>query len=288
MKDFVKMVYRKILKKLPTKVVLNLDYFKGYHRFVNFKKPKYFGEKIQYLKLYGNLEKYKKYVDKYEVRKYIKNTIGEKYLIPLIGVYKNTNEIDYNLLPNKFVLKLNTGSGYNIVVTDKSRLDINKANKKLNRWIKEDFASVHKEPQYKNINIKILCEQFMSGDSEELTDYKFFCFNGIPKFCQVIQGRNTKETIDFYDMKWEHQEFNGLGKFKMANDCKKPANFDEMVNISKKLCKEFDFVRVDLYDIGNKVYFGELTFTPADGAGAFYPIEYDLKIASLLKVGDKK
>ena len=178
MKEILRIIYYKILSFLPAKIVINIENIKAYRRLFNKKDVKYFGEKIQYLKLYGNLEKYNEYVDKYLVRKYVSNKIGEKYLIPLIGNYSIPEEIYYPNFPQKFVLKLNHGSGYNIIIKEKKKINTKKINKKLNKWLKEDYYKIKKEYQYKNVKKKIICEEFISDKNNELLDYKFFCFNG--------------------------------------------------------------------------------------------------------------
>lgn len=288
MHDFFRKIYRKVIKVLPTRLVLHIENFRGYHKFVDFKSPKYFGEKIQWLKLNGNLEKYNDYVDKYLVRSYIKNSIGEKYLIPLIGVYDNPSMIDYDNLPDKFVIKLNTGSGYNIVVKDKKSLDKNKTNKKLVKWLNEDYSKIKKEPQYKNVKKKILIEEYISDSNGKLLDYKFFCFNKKIEFLKVDFDRYKNHTINFYDSKFEKLDIregnykNYHGKFK------KPDNFDEMIKVANELCSKFPFVRVDLYNVDGKIYFGELTFTPAAGTTPFKPLEKDLEIGNKLKLELKK
>lgn len=286
MKEIFRSIYRETLKLLPTKISLNIDYFRGYHRLINFKNPKYFGEKIQYLKLYGNLEQFTKYADKYAVRDYISSMIGEEYLIPLIAVYDSTDEINYEKLPSSFVLKLNTGSGYNIIVNNKNELDKNKTSKKINYWLNENFYKIRKEYQYKNIDNKILCEQFINDKNGELLDYKFFCFDGKVQLIKVDVDRFDGHKANFYDVNWNILDIKE-GNFQNSEKIiEMPLNFNEMVEIAEKLASTFQFVRVDLYNVDGKIYFGELTFTPASGANAFKPIEYDLKYGSLIRIGD--
>jgi len=292
MKKIIKNIYHGIgkvfsifeinmLKKMPTKLVINIENFRTYGRFLNKKDIKYFGEKIQYLKLYGNLEKYTDYADKYKVREYVTEKIGEEYLIPLLGVYNKPEEIDYSILPDKFVLKTNHGCGYNIIVEDKEKININKTNKKLSKWLKEDFSKIRKEYQYKNIDRKIICEKFISDKNSELLDYKFFCFDGKPKFVSV----KTKEWESFFDMNWKNLELYVLLNSK-TNEKKisRPENFEKMIKLATKLSSEFQFVRVDLYNIDGKIYFGELTFTHASGRKAFRPLEKDIEIAKMIKI----
>lgn len=279
MKKFFRRVYYTILKKLPAKLVVNIENLFTYKRLFNKNKAEYFGEKVQWLKLYGNLEKYNDYVDKYLVRNYIKEKIGEEYLIPLIAVYNKPEEIDYSKLPEQFVLKENHGSGYNIIVDNKETLDIDKTNNKLNRWLKEDYYKIKKEYQYRNVKKKIVCEKYLTDKNNELLDYKFFCFDGVPEFVQVDFGRFTEHTTNYYDMKWNLLDIEKSDTKNYKKDVNAPENFETMVEIARKLCKEFQFVRVDLYNVDGKIYFGELTFTPASGRHSFKPLEKDKEIA---------
>lgn len=286
MKDILRRIYYSIIKYLPAKVVINFENMRAYGRHLSNDKEKvqHFGEKIQYLKLHGNLEKYNDLVDKYLVRNYIKDKIGEEYLIPIIGAYDSPEEINYDRLPNKFVLKGNHGAGYNIIVKDKKELDKEKTNKKLKRWINEDYSNIKKEYQYKNVKRKIVCEEFISDKSGDLLDYKFFCFNGTPLFVKVDVDRYDEHKINLYDMEWNKVDIR-VDKYKDYNGIvEKPCNFDKMVGIATKLSEDFQFVRVDLYNVDGKVYFGELTFTPGSGKNPFYPLEKDLEIASMIEI----
>lgn len=279
MKEFLRKIYYSILKFLPSKLVVNIENLRTYHRFLNKKNLEYFGEKIQWLKLYGYLEKYNNYVDKYLVRKFIKETIGEKYLIPLIDVYDNVNEINYDKLPNEFVFKLNHGSGYNIIVRDLKKENFVSINKKLKIWMKEDYYKIKKEYQYKNVKKKIICEKLISDSNGELLDYKFFCFDGKAEFVKVDFDRFGDHKVNFYDNNWKLIDMKETGYENYKIDCKKPQNFDKMLEIAEKLSKNFQFVRVDLYNVDGKIYFGELTFTPASGKHSFTPLDKDRKIA---------
>ena len=284
MKKNLKKIYRFILKRLPAKIVLNIQNYRGYHKFVNFNKPLYFGEKIQWLKLYGNLEKYEDYVDKYKVRRYVNKKIGDEYLIPLIEKYDDVKKIAYDKLPNKFVFKLNNGSGYNLIVKNKAELDFEKTTKLLRKWLNEDYYKINKEPQYKNIKNMILCEKYISCKDGSLNDYKFYCFDGRVEFIEVDFDRFSNHKMNFYNKNWELQSFN-KGKYgNYYGDCRKPLNLDKMIEIAEILSKDFQFVRVDLYNVDGKIYFGELTFTPASGVTSFSPIEKDIDIAKMIKI----
>ena len=292
MKNILREIYYKLISLLPDKFVINIENLFSYKRFLNKKKPEYFGEKIQWLKLYGNLEKYNDFVDKYLVREYIKNEIGEEYLIPLIGVYDNAEDIDYDSLPNRFVLKINNGSGLNIIVNDKSKLDIKKTNKKLNKWLKIDYSKIKKEYQYKDVKRKIICEEYVSDKNGNLLDYKYFCFNGKPEFIKVDFDRFSNHKANFYDTEWNllelkekcfgetYENFNG--------EFEPPQNWKKMLALASKLCQKFQFIRVDLYNVDGKIYFGELTFTPASGRHPFLPLNKDLEIAKGIEISNVK
>lgn len=281
---FIKLTYRNILKILPEKLALNVENIRGYRRVINFKSPRFFGEKIQFLKIYGNLEKYEKYADKYKVREYIEKKIGKEYLIPLIGVYDSAKDIDYDKLPNKFVIKANHGSGYNLIVKDKTKLDIKKTNKILTQWLKEDFSKIRKEYQYKNIKRKLICETFVTDKKNDLLDFKFFCFNGKVEFLKVDFDRYKKHKSNYYDRNKNRLQIRE-GKYpNYEGEFEFPNNFEDMIEVAEKLSKEFDFVRVDLYNADGKIYFGELTYTPSAGINALRPLDYDLKYANLINV----
>ena len=251
-------------------------------RDLNLDKPKRFTEKLQWLKLYKSTHKYWRYADKYEVRKYISNTIGKSYLIPLIGVYDSVDEIDFDKLPNQFVLKCTHDSGTTIICRDLKTLDINHTKKVLTRALGKNYFHKSCEVQYKNIKPRIVCEEFISqGNSEIPLDYKFFCFQGQPKYVQVDLNRFVEQERIIFDMDWNMAPFS----IKFINSDKRiavPSQFDKMKSIAKKLTKIFPFVRVDLYEINNKVYFGELTFIHGSGFERFYPDKYDVLIGNYI------
>lgn len=275
----IKQIFHNILSILPTKFVCTYYFFKGYKKLPNFKNPKYFGEKIQTLKMSGCLEQYNYLVDKYAVREYVKDKIGEDYLIPLFGFYDEINEIDFDKLPDKFVLKYNNGSQANLICTDKSKLDLKDTYKKLKSWKNNDkYWKVKKEFQYKNIQGKYLCEKNLSNDGSDVPDYKFYCFNGKVKFIEVDVDRYVDHKMNFYDLDWNLLDLR-KGKYKNSATVERPEKLKEMIEISEKLSSQLPFARIDLYYIDNKIYFGEITLTPANGATAFSPIEKDLEIA---------
>lgn len=263
-------------------------FYKESGRKLDLENPQTFTEKIQWLKLHDSTNEKTILADKYLVREWIARKIGEKYLIPLIGVWDKAEDIEYDKLPRQFVLKCNHGCAMNIIIKDKEKANQGAINRQLNGWLKINYAFVTGDFQlhYKDIQPRIIAEQFMSNaNGEDLCDYKFFCFNGEPKYCQVINDRSVGETIDFYDMNWNHQDFVGLAPCPNSpKGCEKPRTFDEMKKLAKVLAAGFKFVRVDFYEINGAVYFGEMTFTPGGGSGRFNPESADLMLGKMIKL----
>lgn len=289
---------RGYLNWMSDEMYLKLVFRGSLNKKLNLKNPKSFNEKLQWLKLHDRKSEYSNYVDKYEVRKYIAKTIGKEYLIPLIGIYDSVEEIDWKLLPNKFILKCTHGSSTNIICTDKDKLNIEDSKIKLNNWMKRNWYWFGREWPYKNVKPRIICEKYMVDDyclkSKEnempsLTDYKFYCFDGNPRYCQVIKDRNTKETIDFYDKDWNYMNFTGLHRPMNPYPHTKKVypkleKYQCMLDIATKLSEGYPFIRVDLYLIKGRIYFGELTFYPLSGFGVFDPPEWNIKIGNLIKL----
>lgn len=283
MKITAKEVYRSILRILPTKPALYLIYFRGYKKLLNLRNPKYYGEKIQWLKLYGGLEELGDFVDKYEVRKYVAEKIGEEHLIPVLGVYDSVDQVDFGSLPEKFVLKCTNGSQSVLICKDKANFDVEFAKKEMQKWLDDDFYKMKKEPQYKNVRNRILIEKYMEDDSGELRDYKFYCFNGKPSWYAIFSGRFSDKTVDSYtiDGSFLPDCKNGGPNVKLSkNPLPKLDNLGTFVSLCEKLAEPFTCVRVDFYMINGQIYFGELTFTDGAGSEPIYPIEkYDVAFA---------
>lgn len=272
-------------KYLPDKLCLKIFYKAYLDRFPDFKNPKSYNEKLQWLKLYDRNPLYTDLSDKYLVRDYVAKKIGDKYLVPLLGVWDRVEDIDYNSLPGQFVLKCNHDSGSVVICKDKNSFDYAAANKKLKKCLKTQFYWKGREYNYKHINRKIVAEQYMQNlGADELTDYKFFCFDGVPKFIQVDRGRFIDHIRNFYDSDWNYIDVEyGC---KNDNSCldEKPINFDEMLELAKILSEGFVHVRVDFYNANNKVYFGELTFHHGSGFMTLSPEEYDYKWGDYLNL----
>ncbi len=279
------------LSWIPDSIMLRLQYWLQTGRRLNLKNPKRFTEKLQLYKMkYRNLDMLR-CTDKYEVRKYIEEKGFGEYLVPLIGVYNSVEEIDYSKLPNKFVAKTTDGGGGNQVLIrkDKHTLSEEVFKERLKGWMsaRKVKKQAGREWAYENdFPRRIIIEKLIETDDtkKDLSDYKFFCFNGEPRFCQLIQDRTTEETIDFYDMEWNHMPFRGLNPRcgSAASVAPQPINFEKMKEVARFLSKEFPFVRVDLYSVVNRIYFGELTFYPASGYGHFTPDVFDFTLGNLM------
>lgn len=263
---------------------------KGYA--LDFKKPITFAEKLQWIKLYDRNPLYTTMVDKYAVKEYVASKIGNDIIIPTIKVWEKDDKIDLTQLPNQFVLKCTHDSGSIAICRDKGKFDIERIMSKFRKSLLTNYYIHAREWPYKNVVPRIIAEQYLSElSSEDLIDYKFFCFDGNVAYCQVIKDRNTSETIDFFDMKWSHQDFIGLNPL-VKNHSKylipKPLNFEKMVEYANVLSKGIPFVRVDFYNIDGKIYFGELTFFPANGMGEFSPKEWNIKFGDLIHLPKNK
>lgn len=261
-------------------------FFKAYQgKKLNIDKPITFNEKLQWLKLYDRNPQYTMLSDKYCVREYIKKTIGEEYLIPLLGVWDNAKDIDFTTLPNEFVLKCNHDSGSVIICHNKEKLNIDKTITTLNKSLHKQYFWKSREYNYKNIKPRILAEKLMVDlESNELRDYKYFCFNGEPIFVQVDIGRFSNHIRNFYDMEWNFIQVS----YGCRNDenviIKKPKQHDQMIYLAKILSKGRPHVRVDFYVVNEKVFFGELTFHHGGGAMIVEPKEYDYIWGEYLKL----
>lgn len=276
----------------PDKLYLSLLFRCKMGYWIDWKNPKTFSEKLQWLKLYNRKPEYTTMVDKFAVKEYVANLIGEEYIIPTLGVWDTPEEIEWDKLPDQFVLKTTHGGGSCGVVICKDKSSFNRmaAIEKLRKSMKSCIYKSYREWPYKDVKKRIIAEKYMGEESlEDLIDYKFYCFAGLPLYCQVIRDRRSNETIDFYDRMWEHMSFVGLNPTHdidiVKNGLKpvaKPANLEDMFSICSKIGNQIPFVRIDLYSIQEKVYFGEITFYPASGLGVFTPKEWNGKLGDLI------
>ena len=275
---------------VPDKLFLKKAYRVNMGKKLDFENPKTFNEKLQWLKLYNRKQEYTMMVDKYKVRTYIAKQLGEEYLIPLLGVWDDPDEIEFDKLPNQFVLKCNHNSGLGMCICkDKSNLDIEKVKKELKKGLKQNYYLTSREWPYKEVPRKIICEKYMTDESgEELKDYKFYCFNGKVRVLGIYSDRNKNcpTKADYYD---EHfQWLNLTWGYQHANARpEKPKKFDEMVEISEKLSQGMPEVRVDLYLCREKIYFGELTFFDGSGFDKIEPVKWDYKLGQWIDLPKK-
>ncbi len=257
---------------------------------LNLNNPQTFNEKIQWMKLYDSTPIKTRLADKYLVRDWVKERIGEEYLIPLLGVWDNFDDINFDELPNDFVLKCNHGCGYNIIVKDKSKLNIKNARKKINNWMNEDFAYKYGlELHYSPIQRKIIAEKYIENGEGDLYDYKFWCFDGKVQYIQFLSERNTNGLkMAFYDTDWNKQDFAYTYPLD-EKTMEKPDNLSEMIYLAENLSNGFNHVRVDFYRLNDgKIYFGEMTFTSCSGVSKWQPKNMDLVMGNLIALNCTK
>ncbi len=289
-------IFRKIMSVISTfspTLTSKIYYRIKIKKKLNLNNPQNFNEKLMWLKHneYEKNDLIVKCADKYLVREYVKECGCDEILNDLIAVYDNAYDIDFDNLPNSFVLKCNHAAGFNIICSDKTKLDFSKTKKQLNIWLKTNYWKFVAEMQYKNINKKIICEKFLkSKDGNAIEDYKIYCFNGKPEFCMVCIGRNLgKPTYYFMDKDWKLMRINpaGINAPKTFN-LEKPKCIDEMYKYARILSKPFKFVRVDFYDYEGKTIFGELTFTPAGCIDSNYTYDAQMKLGEMIELRRKK
>ena len=272
---------------IPDKTYLNIRFKKVFGRSVNWKDPKSYSEKLQWLKVYDRKPIYTTMVDKYEAKQYVAKKIGDEYIIPTLGVWDKVSDINFDALPDQFVLKCTHDSGGLVICPDKSKLDIDEAKKKLAHSLKQNFFWSGREWPYKNVKPRIIAEKYMVDESGyELKDYKFFCFDGEPKALFIasdrqVEGEETK--FDFFDMEFNHLPFTN-GHPNAPHPVKRPDSFEKMKELAATLSEDIPQLRVDFYDINGQIYFGELTFFHHSGLETFDPEEWDYKFGEWIKL----
>lgn len=261
---------------MPDKMYIKLKFYSRMGRFPNLKDPKTFNEKLQWLKLHDRKPEYTRMVDKYEAKQYVSDIIGEEYTIPTLGVWDKFDDIDFDKLPDQFVLKCTHDSGGLVICRDKSKLDIAAAKKKIEKCLKVNYYWHGREWPYKDVKPKIIAEKYIDdGKSDVLPVYKFFCFNGEPQIIQSIQNdKKQNESIDYFDIDWNllkmRQNYpNSVDPMPM------PSQFDKIFQASKILSAGTSFLRIDWYCIDEKIYFSEFTFYSDAGFASFYPCDWD-------------
>lgn len=279
---------KKSLRFLPDMTYIKLYYRLRVGRKLNVRNPETLNEKLQWLKFNYRFPLQSIVSDKLLVRDYVKEKIGEKYLIPLLGSWKEYSDIDFSALPNQFVLKCNHDSGGLVVCTDKEKLNHEEAKRKIEKSLKSNFFYIGREYQYRNIKPMIICEKFISDNGKVPMDYKIYCFNGKPDVILVCRDRFSKNTHRasylFFDQKWNFQPLDKGDENLQDVDIPKPENLDEMIEIAKKLSEDFVFARIDLYNIKGKIYFGEITLSPNSGFDPDIKYETDLMFGKKLEI----
>lgn len=257
---YLKRIYRARLSKYP-----------------DLESPKSFNEKLQWLKLHDRNPAYHKMADKAEVKSYVAEMIGEEYIIPTLGIYNSFDEIDFDALPERFVLKCTHDSGGIVICRNKSDFDRKSAKKTLSRYLKRDYYSQWREWPYKDLPHRILAEEYLSSSDNGLTDYKIHCFNGEPRLVLVCKDRfaPTGMTEDFFTEKWEHLDVRRPEHPNSPQYIPKPKQLEELFRLARILSKDIPFVRTDFYIVDGRVMFSEITFFPASGLTPFYPDDWD-------------
>ena len=274
-----------LLRFLPDKPYIMLQYYKHSHRMLNLKNPTRYNEKLQWMKLYDHNPLYTSLADKYLVKSYVADAIGERYVVPLLGVWDSPDEIDFSVLPEQFVLKTNHDSKGLVICKDKSKLDLDSTREFLRVRLKHSGFTYGREWPYKNIKRKIIADQYLEDENGELPDYKVMCFNGEPKLIQLHRGRFTDEyTQDYYDTNWVRQSFNQVGLHEAAEPVSRPAFLEEMLEKSSVLAAGIPQVRVDWFYANGQLFFGEMTFFDASGYDEFVPDEINEFLGSLIKL----
>lgn len=296
--QFCDSIVKNFLGFLPDKLYLSLRYRCQMGHWIDWKNPKTFTEKLQWLKVYDYKPEYTKMVDKLAAKDYVASRIGEQYIIPTLGVWDRVEDIDWESLPDQFVLKTTHGGGGGgvVVCSDKTHFDKAKAIKKLQTSMLSNAGETFREKPYLNVPRKIIAEKFIVDDNvretcgtSDLRDYKFFCFNGRVKCFKIDFGRFVEHHANYYSPEGNLLPFGEKGFEPDYNHVEiMPVNLNNMITIAEKLSDGFKFLRVDLYNVKGKIYFGELTFYPAAGMGAFIPEEWDEKLGRMLNIDNHK
>ena len=277
-------------RKVPGEEFLTRRYRFNMGEAPNLDTPVLYTEKLQWLKLYDHRPEYTRMVDKYEAKRLVAETIGEEYVVPLLGVWDRVEDIDFDALPHRFVLKTTHDSGGVVVCRDKSRLDIPAARKKLSRFLKRDYYAQNREWPYKNVKHRVIAEAYMEDTRQgELRDYKFFTFGGTPRVLYIAQGRGSSgETVaDFFDMDFNHLEFT-IDHDMAPVPPEKPENFELMKQLAAKLSQGTPQLRVDFYEVDGRVYFGEMTFFHCSGMAQFHPQQWNRTFGDWVTLPEKR
>lgn len=255
---------------------------------LDLENPQTFNEKLNWIKLYDRKPIYTTMVDKYEAKRYVASIIGEEYIIPTLGVWDRFEDIDFDALPDQFVLKCTHDSGGLVICRDKSKLDIEAARKKINRSLRTNYYLLGREWPYKDVRPRIIAEKYMTDNGSDLRDYKFFTFDGEPKFMYVSEGMDNHETakVSFYSLDGELLPFHRIDYKPFDEVIELPNGYENMLAVCRAITEKIaaSFVRIDLYCINGTTYFSEITFAPCGGFVPFDPKEWDKRLGDLVKV----
>lgn len=268
----------------PDVLFLKIIYHHAHGEKLNLRNPQTFNEKLQWLKLFDRNPEYTKMVDKYEVKDYVASIIGKQYIIPTLAVYNSVEEIDFDSLPNQFVLKCTHDSGGVIICKDKSTLNQQEAIEKLRESLNQNFFFQNREWPYKNVKPRIIAEKYMEDVDGELKDYKVFTFNGEPKLIEIDYNRFKGHLRNLYNVNWKRLDVTIQYPTDNNRDFVKPMVLDQLLDLSRKLSKGIPHVRTDFYIINDKIYFGELTFYHGSGLEKMAPKSFDLEMGNWLKL----
>jgi len=283
--SLVSKIKRCIYTFLPDKMYMKIRYKERTGKKLNLKNPVSFNEKLQWLKVYNRNPQYTQLVDKYGVRQYVAEAVGEQYLKPLLGVWDKYSEIDFNKLPEQFVLKCTHDCGSVVICTDRESFDYSAAKTKITKKQKVNYFYKDREWPYKNVKPRIIAEKYIEDiNVNDLWDYKIFCFDGIVKLIQVDYGFFTNHKRNFYTPDWEYLEISIEHPTDRDFVIQKPANLEEMKIIASSLAKDHPFIRVDLFTVEGNILFGELTFYPDAGIGRYNPESFNYELGSWLNL----
>lgn len=293
LKDPVRMIPplsdRGLLNWLPDSMYISLKYQGMTGKKLNLKEPKGFNEKLQYLKLNNRNPAYIEYVDKYRVRRYVSDVLGDSYLVPFYGKWDQAEDISFEKMPDTFVLKCNHDSGSIKVIKNKSQISLSEIKKYYTKRIKRSPYYYGREWPYKYVKPCIIAEAYLEDNTGELRDYKFFCFDGEVRFFKVDFDRFNNHRANYYDTQ---RRLLPISEMLVPNDIHAdivlPNEIEKMIELAEKLSKNIPFVRVDFYDVNGAIYFGEMTFFPGSGFDPFLPEEWEMKIGDMLTLPSKK
>lgn len=292
LKEYIWRAGAKASRLLPDRLFIQLNYLRRCKSFLNLNMPRSFNEKLQWLKLYDRKPLYTRLADKYEARRYIEETLGEEYLFPLLGVWDRAEDIDFANLPEQFVLKCNHDCAGMAICRDRSQFDFEAVREKFAKLLKRNYFWHAREWPYKNIRPRIIAEPYMEdGTGVGLTDYKFFVFNGVTKLLYISKGFEHHPTaqIAFYDLKGNRMPFRRRDYRELEADPPAPRNMEKMIALSEHLARlsESAFLRIDLYEIRDRIYFSEFTFFPCSGMIPFEPDEWDETLGDWLTLPNR-